>query len=168
MKHLLRHGVNNPTSSDLDERQIGISTSNAKLWTKLNGEVVCLNDYATVPLEEEEVRSIRFEGAGNGAYLIEDIYNVEEEVRIQVSHSRAALSRLLVSGDVQVMTLDGPQPSLLPDSTIAINLIDDTFVEYVISRPGAFSLKISAMQQTATSVLTIENLVFSSESSVSL
>ena len=166
MKHLLRHGVNNPTSSDLDERQIGISTSNAKLWTKLNGEVVCLNDYATVPLEDEEVRSVRFEGVG--APLTEDVYNVEEEVRLQVSHSGAALSRLLVTGDVQVMTLDGPQPSLLPDSTIAINLANDTFVEYVISRPGAFSLKVSVMQQTATSVLTVENLVFSSESSVSL
>lgn len=58
MKHILKHGANVPTTKDLDDRQLGICTSNNILYTRIGDKIVALNDFSNEPLLPHEFRTV--------------------------------------------------------------------------------------------------------------
>ena len=161
MKHILKHGKNDPKLVDLDNHQMGISDDNRKLFIRIDDNLVLLNDYSQQPLGEEEVRKYAFTGDETGdkkLVLRRDGYKVSY---VDIPYS--------VGEIISVMAIKGSFTRDTENKVVSLKTAN-TYNEFVIHFSNTYAIKLGLYKSTGdkNTVVVVENLVFSSEEEMSL
>jgi hypothetical protein len=129
--------------------------------------MVCLNDYSSQPLEDEEIRTYRFQGAGFS--VTEDLYAIEG-LRIKVAHAGSAISKIYLFGDsIEVLPIQGSPASEGPAEDQLTITVGASSVEYIITVASSYSLRLSCYKVSdSQSMITLESLVFTTDGTVTL
>lgn len=158
MKHILRHGTGAPAPNKISEYQLGIS-SNGKLYTKINGNVVCLNDYSNEPLAENETRSYSFNQNSPSSFTIRlfDSYTLSLEL------NQHKINTITINGADSVFIEDGDN-GLLSQNVINGFGTDNTgFKEgsFILDDQFAFKYGICLSQAAGKTIFWISNITIS-------
>lgn len=172
MKHILKHGKNDPKITDLDNHQMGISDDNRKLFIRIDDKLVLLNDYSQQPLGEEEVRKYAFTGDETGETILEEIALFDDKKLVlrrdgyKVSYVDIPYS---VGEIISVMAIKGSFTRDTENKVVSLKTAN-TYNEFVIHFSNTYAIKLGLYKSTGdkNTVVVVENLVFSSEEEMSL
>lgn len=161
MRHIIRHGKNNPRLEDLKDKQFGIGEDEKKLFVRIDDELLLLNDYSEKPLSQEEIRTFKFTGASSGPQTVESIKLIDD-LNLDVYKNGYDISSIelnYTTEEITTMTLRGGEWTVNDGHTVIFNT-NSNVNEYLINILNSFVIKLSIYKNNSTrcSIITIESL----------
>lgn len=161
MRHIIRHGKNNPRLEDLKNNQFGIGEDEKKLFARVNDELLLLNDYSAKPLEQEEIRTFKCTGNPTGSNSVEQIKLIDDlnlDI-IKDGYDISSIELRYTNEDISTMTLRGGQWTV-NDGNLVIFNTNSNINEYLISISNTFVIKLSIYKNNTNkcSIVTVESL----------
>ena len=164
MRHIIKHGAEDPTIDDLENYQLGISDNNHNLFVRVNDELVKLNDYKEEPLEQEEIKTLTFTGAERVGVTTSDLVTFIDDLQMRIYRSGYNVSKIEIpytEEDISVINVSGTSTNEDNKVTLFAPLAVN---EYIINISNSFAIRISINKSVAKEycLVCIESLVFSS------
>lgn len=157
MKHILRHGKEKPTVTDLSNRQLGIAENSRELYIRLGEEIVLLNNYSKLPLEQEETRVYAFSGDDESNSAVTDEIIISDDLTLRVARSGFNISKIMVdnnsAADITVFPIAG-QVSI-SGGIYNLDMGGVSHIEHIINISNTYAIKVLAFKSTTNKMSNI-------------